>query len=122
MDPGELADAINARNVELTGADDYQDLHLTVDEFGGLYGWTWGQTLWIDSLFVAEGARREGLGSRLLAAAEDEGRARGCVQAALATHSFQAPDFYTRHGYEQVGQLDGYPAGGAMHYLRKLLT
>src|SRR4051812_4907862 len=44
MEPGELADAINARNVEITGADDYQELHLTVDEFGGLYGWTWGQT------------------------------------------------------------------------------
>ncbi len=122
MDPGELADAINARNIELTGADDYQELHLTVDEFGGLYGWTWGSTLWIDSLFIAESARRQGLGSRLLAAAESEGRARGCVQAALATHSFQAPDFYRRHGFTVAGEIPGYPAGHSYLLMRRALA
>jgi len=113
--------------MDVTGIRDYRPVTLVIRGAGGepvagVDGGCWGGTCHIRALWVAERHRRQGLGARLLAAAESAARAHGCAQVALETHSFQAPDFYARHGYEQVGQLDGYPAGGAMHYLRKPLT
>ena len=48
--------------------------------------------------------------------------ARGCTQALLDTHSFQAPDFYVQQGYIIYGTIDDYPLGHQKHYLRKSLT
>jgi GNAT superfamily N-acetyltransferase len=85
----------------------------------GLAGHTWGGCCEIRFLWVREAERRSGLGSALLRGAEREARARGCDQVVLSTHSFQAPDFYRRHGYTEVGRADGYPRGHAQIFLRK---
>jgi len=123
----ELRGLLYRFNVEATGIDDGDLLVATVrDDQGtlvaGLFGWSWGGTCFVDLLHVAAGHRGTGLGSRLLAAAEEEGARRGCAQVVLATHSFQAPDFYRARGYLEFGRVDGYPAGHAQIHLAKPLT
>ena len=113
-------------NVEATGIDDGDLLVITVrgdDDamVAGLFGWTWGGTCFVDLLHVAEEHRGAGLGSRLLTAAEEEGSRRGCTQVVLATHSFQAPEFYRVRGYVEYGRIDDYPAGHAQIHLAKPL-
>lgn len=67
--------------------------------------------LFVEKFWVDENLRGQGLGGRLLAAAEDWARARGAVGAHLYTSSFQAPAFYRRQGYREIGRLEGRPAG-----------
>jgi ribosomal protein S18 acetylase RimI-like enzyme len=122
-----LAERIYEYNVAQTGLRDGRLLGIFVrDDAGtivaGLDGWTWGGCLYVDHLWVHESLRGRGYGSRLLEAAERDAVARGCRFALLSTHSFQAPDFYRRHGYEVCAVLDDYPPGHAQYEMRKTLT
>jgi GNAT superfamily N-acetyltransferase len=72
-------------------------------------------------LWVHADLRGKGYGSRLLALAEDEARARGCYLVTLGSYSFQAPGFYQRHGYQVVGTVPDCPPGHAHVYLMKAL-
>jgi GNAT superfamily N-acetyltransferase len=122
----ELRGRLYRFHAEATGIDDGELLVVTARDDGGhlvagLFGWTWGGTCFVDLLHVAEAHRGAGLGSRLLRAAEAEGVRRGCSQSVLATHSFQAPDFYRSRGYVEYGRIDGYPAGHAQIHLAKPL-
>ncbi len=121
-----LEDRINEYNYEATGITDGLEIAIFIrDEKGeiraGLYGWTWGGTCEIASLWVNRDLRGQGLGSQLLRAAEAEARARGATQIVLDTHSFQAPEFYKRFGFEVVGLVENYPRGHQHIFMCKLL-
>lgn len=119
-----LEERIYEYNVAATGITDGRLLSIFVrDEHdaivAGLFGWTWGGCLEVENLWVREDWRGKGYGTRLLAAAEREAVARGCRRALLGTHSFQAPDFYRRLGYQIYGVMDDYPEGHKQYVLTK---
>ena len=79
-------------------------------------GWGW---LYLDWLWVAEGLRGGGLGTRLLAAAETLARQEGCLGLHLHTASFQAPDFYRKRGFLEVGRVEDMPPGAVRYWFAR---
>ena len=123
----QLQERLYEFNAGAVGARDGRYLSIFVrDEtgelLGGLHGWTWVCTLGVDVLWVREDQRRRGLGRRLLEAAEAEAIRRGCGQAFLQTHSYQAPAFYARLGWEALAEVPGYPEPTTRVMYRKRLV
>ena len=121
-----LDDRIYEYNVAATGIDDGRWLGVFArDESGavvaGLSGTTWGACCKVLDVWVREDLRRRGVGTRLLDAAEAEALRRGCRQVVLSSHSFQAPDFYRRRGFEVFAVVEDDPIGHSEVYLRKRL-
>ena len=84
---------------------------------GGTY-WGW---LHIDILWVDENFRSKKIGLRLLIAAENEAKKRGCHSVHVDTMSWQAPEFYKKHGYELISELDNIPNGyKKFHFIKRL--
>ena len=123
-----LEDRLYDYGVEQTGSDDGKWLSIFVrDDAGvivaGLHGWTWCGACQVQTLWVRQDLRRQGYGQRLLAAAEQEARARGCDRLFLDTLSFQAPLFYQKLGYEILHVLDDRPRRPhKLYHLQKALT
>lgn len=87
----------------------------------GLSGYTaWGW-LYVQWLWVAEAHRGHGLAARMLAAAEDEARARGCHGAYIDTFSPVALKTYRGVGYVPFGALADFPKGRTRTFLHKRL-
>jgi GNAT superfamily N-acetyltransferase len=78
---------------------------------GGLIGRTTLGIFFIDLIFLPDEARGGGVGTRVMAMAEDEARRRGCTAATLFTITFQAPGFYRRCGYRELGRVECAPPG-----------
>ena len=121
-----LVDRIYEFNAKATG---YYDAQLlagcirseTGDVIAGFDGYTWGGCCELSHVWVHEEHRGRGLGALLLRAAEAEATARGCAQVVLATHSFQAPEFYERMGYERKYAVEGHPQGHSdIIYVKRL--
>ena len=83
---------------------------------GGTYwGWLHIDILWVDDKF-----RSKKIGSRLLIAAENEAKKRGCHSVHVDTMSWQAPEFYKKHGYELISELDNIPNGyKKFHFVKR---
>jgi GNAT superfamily N-acetyltransferase len=89
---------------------------------GGLLAYFWSGWTHVDILGIAEAARGQDYGTRMLALAEQEAARRGCHHAMLDTTSFQALPFYLKQGYQVWGQLDDFPIGHSRIYLKKALA
>jgi lactoylglutathione lyase len=121
-----LADRLFEFNAAATGYRDGLLLGGSVrDDAGhivaGFQGHTWGgccdlSVVWVDARY-----RGRGLGTSLLRSAEASAVARGCQVIVLTTHSFQAPGFYERLGYEQRYSIEDRPVGHADLIYVKLL-
>jgi GNAT superfamily N-acetyltransferase len=88
---------------------------------GGRWARSYYDWFFLDLLVVPESLRGQGIGTELLGHAEAAARARGCVGVWLDTFSFQAPDFYPRHGYAVFGAITDYPAPHRRLFLSKRL-
>src|SRR4051794_3214662 len=122
-----LGEELTRYNEAVSGVLDQRELTVQVRDphgelVGGLSGWSWGTCAGVGMFWIREDARRSGWGSRLLAAAEREARARGCEQMVLSSFTFQAPDFYRRQGYTETGRTEGLPVAGLsdVHFRKTL--
>lgn len=82
-----------------------------------LYGW-----LNIRFLAVVTERQRDGIGRALLARAEAHVRTEGGLGIALDTLAYQAPGFYLRLGFEEMGRLPGAEPALDRIYFRKRLA
>lgn len=123
-----IGESLAAYNTLHAGIDDRRDLAILVRDprnaeiLGGILGRTSLGLLFIDLVFIPKVMRGHGLGSQMLSMAEQEGRARGCVNAVLYTISFQAPKFYARHGWREFGRIACHPAGTSRIFMTKALA
>jgi GNAT superfamily N-acetyltransferase len=88
--------------------------------YAGLTGITFLSWLHLDVLWVQESERTNNIGSALLAKAETIATERGCIGVNFETYSYQALEFYIKHGYEEFGCLTGY-GPHTRHFLKKML-
>ena len=121
-----IEEALKQFNTEKVGEDGHTPLNVVeYDESGAVIGGILGGTYWgwmhVDILWVDKKHRRKGIGSKLLETAEKEALCRGCHHVHLDTMSWQAPEFYKKHGYEVVGILPDIPSGNQKYLLTKAL-
>ncbi|OEV28888.1 hypothetical protein AN219_19560 [Streptomyces nanshensis] len=89
---------------------------------GGVVGHAWAHWLHVELLWVDGELRGSGLGSRLLATAEEQAREKhGCVGSRVETFDFQASGFYAKQGYTLIGTVEDYPPGSSDHLFVKRL-
>ncbi|WP_298473449.1 GNAT family N-acetyltransferase [uncultured Psychrobacillus sp.] len=101
----------------------YEEVNLFIKDekdqvLGGIMGevcWNW---LEIHVLIMDESLRKNGYGSKLLMEAEEIAKERKCDFIKLDTLSFQALEFYKKHGYEVYGTLP-YVGRDFDHYYMK---
>ena len=85
----------------------------------GISGALWGGGCQIHVVWVDPAYRGRGLAGRLLSAAEDEARRRGCRLVHGITYDALTAGYYDRLGYRTIGVIEDCPAGTATRWYRK---
>ena len=121
-----IRERLNQFNKDNVGDDGHTPLNIAEYDkegniIGGILGGTYWGWLYIDILWVKEELRRKGIGSKLLIEAEREAVNRGCHHVHLDTMSWQAPEFYKKHGYNLIAILPDIPSGNQKFMLTKSL-
>lgn len=122
----ELGNLIRAYNQSKREPSKSEPLNIYVEDaqgnlIAGMVAETFGNWLEIEYLYVQEDFRGQGIGSNILNRAEKEARERKCKYSFVNTYQFQAPNFYKKHGYEEVFALKEYPYIGERYYYTKEL-
>jgi GNAT superfamily N-acetyltransferase len=122
-----IRDNLGVYSLLAAGQEEYYSLSVFLrDEneeiLGGVLGEIWGQWLFLSHVWLAAPLRRSGYGRQLLSTAEHYATEKGCHNVWLTTHSFQARPFYEKLGYEVFSQLDEFPPGHKLYFLKKKLA
>lgn len=103
----------------------FEDFNFHIEEngriIGGIVAGSLGDTLEVEFLYVDGQYRGKGIGRRLLAHVEALARQKGLKRILLNTYSFQAPAFYKKLGYTEIGKLDPAFDGFTQSYFIKKL-
>lgn len=89
---------------------------------GSIFFWWGGPCAVIEALAIEKDYRGKGLGKKLLHEAERDMIEAGCTQITLMSLPFQAPLFYQKMGYEQIGTIPNFFDGYDIAIYRKILT
>jgi len=120
-----VREGLSAFNETILGEKDITFSIFLKDEhrhiWGGIQAFLDTESIYIDTLWVTEKLKKQGYGTKLLKAAEDEAMKKGCIYSLVDTWSFQAEQFYLKNGYQQIGELKNYWHGHSKIFLRKTL-
>ena len=121
-----VRNALGKFNTDIVGEDGHTPISIVEYDnngniIGGILGGTYWGWMYVDILWVHTDHRGKGIGSQLLAEAEAEAVHRGCHHVHLDTMSWQAPEFYEKHGYTLIGSHPDIPNGHQKHLLMKAL-
>jgi GNAT superfamily N-acetyltransferase len=106
---------LNTREVVLSVRDDAGNL------IAGLTGEMFWNVLHVEVLWVDEKHRRKNHGAALLKHAEQLAAEQSCAAVYLSTFGFQAPGFYSKHGYQMIGDLPDVPKHSVRRWFWKRL-
>ncbi len=120
-----IMNTLRVHNVAAAGDSGYAPLAITVrDEAGEIAGGLWGYSFYgylFVELLAMGAARGQGVGTAVMQLAEAEARRRGCVGIWLDTFTFQAPGFYPKLGFVEVGRHEDHPPGQSRIFYAKRL-
>ena len=82
----------------------------------GLFAYQFLGKFFIDLLWVDDSYRHQGLGTKLLKAAEKYATKNKALYTRVNSGSFQAPEFYLKNNYEQFAKLPLITTDKKTHY------
>lgn len=126
-DAEEISSRLIAFNREMVNRPDPVPFTVAVREGdgrirGGIRAIMHFDVLYIDHFWLDRDLQRGGLGARVIAAAEAEGKRRGANVSWLDTFSWQARPFYEKQGYKVFGELPYVAGKHRRYFMWKQLT
>ena len=123
---GVIGQGLDAFNIQIAGEYNFQRVCFALQTSDNtIVGVVLGELFWdwfhIDLLWIPEELRGHGYGHQLLLKIEEEAKKRGAKNIFLDTFSFQAPEFYKKHGYQIFGELKDFPPGHQRYFFTKQL-
>lgn len=124
-DVGRIMMGLREHNHAQTGDRDFVPYRAFVRADGELLAGVLATAFWgwlhVETIWVAEEHRREGIATRLIGMAEAFGARQGCRRSMLDTFSFQARPLYEGLGYRVVATLPEYAGEHERYFMVKEL-
>ncbi|MCA9477912.1 MAG: GNAT family N-acetyltransferase [Nanoarchaeota archaeon] len=97
----------------------HNELNKPVGGVAGYFRWEWA---YISQIVIDPHFQGHDYGSKLMDYIETISREENMQGVRLSTLSFQAPQFYEKLGYQEVGRVTDCPPGHALIYFAKKFT